>query len=118
MVFTHIPSSLCLIAAAFMPSLPLALSMLLLRSVLSQLDVPTRSAYVMSVVTPAERAGAATLTAAPRSLAAAIAPTITGGLIGLGWLDAPVIACGALKIIFDLALLAAFRHVRLDGDRS
>ncbi|SAK95950.1 Major Facilitator Superfamily protein [Caballeronia catudaia] len=118
MVFTHIPSSLCLIAAAFMPSLPLALLMLLLRSVLSQLDVPTRSAYVMSVVTPAERAAAASLTAVPRSLAAAIAPTIAGGLIGLGLLEAPLIACGALKIIYDLTLLAAFRHVRLDGDRS
>ncbi|SAK70969.1 Major Facilitator Superfamily protein [Caballeronia catudaia] len=118
MVFTHIPSSLCLIAAAFMPSLPLALLMLLLRSALSQLDVPTRSAYVMSVVTPAERAAAASLTAVPRSLAAAIAPTIAGGLIGLGWLEAPLIACGVLKIIYDLALLTAFRHVRLDGDRS
>ncbi|SAL88619.1 Major Facilitator Superfamily protein [Caballeronia arvi] len=118
MVFTHIPSSLCLIAAAFMPSLQLALLMLLLRSALSQLDVPTRSAYVMSVVTPSERAAAASLTAVPRSLAAAIAPTIAGGLIGLGWLEAPLIACGALKIIYDLALLAAFRHVRLEGDRS
>lgn len=118
MVFTHIPSSLCLIAAAFMPSLPLALLMLLLRSALSQLDVPTRSAYVMAIVTPAERVAAASLTAVPRSLAAAIAPTLAGGLIGLGWLMAPLLACGVLKILYDLALLTACRHVRLEGDSS
>ena len=118
MVFTHIPPSLCLIAAAFMPSLPLALLMLLLRSALSQLDVPTRSAYVMAVVTPAERAAAASLTAVPRSLAAAIAPTIASGLIGLGWLTAPLLACGVLKILYDLALLMACRHVRLEGEHS
>ncbi|WP_085728534.1 MFS transporter [Pseudomonas sp. R37(2017)] len=118
MVFTHIPSSLFLIAAAFMPSLPLALLMLLLRSALSQLDVPTRSAYVMSVVTPSERAAAASMTAVPRSLAAAIAPTIASGLIGLGWLAAPLLACGVLKIIYDLALLTACRHVKLEGDSS
>ncbi|MFK8332571.1 MFS transporter [Pseudomonas sp. BJa5] len=118
MVFTHIPSSLCLIAAAFMPSLPLALLMLLLRSALSQLDVPTRSAFVMAVVTPAERAAAASFTAVPRSLAAAIAPTIASGLIGLGWLTAPLLACGVLKIIYDLALFTACRHVQLEGDAS
>ncbi|MFV3307739.1 MFS transporter [Pseudomonas sp. NY15181] len=118
MVFTHIPSSLCLIAAAFMPSLPLALFMLLLRSALSQLDVPTRSAYVMAVVTPAERAAAASLTAVPRSLAAALAPTLASGLIGLGWLTAPLLVCGVLKILYDLALLTACRHVRLEGDSS
>lgn len=112
MVFTHIPSSLCLIAAAFAPSMSLALLMLLTRSALSQLDVPTRSAYVMAVVTPAERAAAASFTAVPRSLAAAVAPTIAGGLIGFGWLSAPLVACGVLKIAYDLALLGAFRRVR------
>jgi MFS family permease len=118
MVFTHIPSSVCLIAAAFTPSLPLALALLLLRSALSQLDVPTRSAYVMAVVTPPERPAAASFTAVPRSLAAAVAPTIAAGLLGAGWLGAPLIACGALKITYDLALLAAFRHIRPDGGAS
>lgn len=111
MVFTHIPASLCLIAAAFASSLPVALLMLLMRSALSQLDVPTRSAYVMAIVTPAERAAAASFTAVPRSLAAAVAPTLAGGLIGFGWLGAPLIACGVLKIAYDLALLGAFRRV-------
>jgi MFS family permease len=114
MVFTHIPSSVCLIAAAFTPSLPLTLMLLLLRSALSQLDVPTRSAYVMAVVTPPERPAAASFTAVPRSLAAAVAPTIAGGLLGIGWLGAPLIACGMLKIAYDLALLAAFRHIKPD----
>ncbi|WP_296651892.1 MFS transporter [Paraburkholderia sp.] len=115
MVFTHIPSSVCLIAAAFTPTLLPTLVLLLVRSALSQLDVPTRSAYVMAVVTPPERPAAASFTAVPRSLAAAVAPTITGGLLGAGWLGAPLIVCGTLKIAYDLAVLAAFRHIRPDG---
>lgn len=114
MVFTHIPSSICLIGAAFAPSLPLTLTLLLMRSALSQMDVPTRTAYVMAVVTPAERPAAASFTSVPRSLAAAIAPTLAGGLFGLGWLGAPLVACGALKIAYDLSLLVAFRHVKPD----
>jgi MFS family permease len=118
MVFTHIPSSVCLIAAAFTPTLPLTLVLLLARSALSQLDVPTRSAYVMAVVTPPERPAAASFTAVPRSLAAAVAPTIAGGLLGAGWLGAPLIACGTLKIAYDLAVLATFRHIRPDRGSS
>jgi MFS family permease len=118
MVFTHMPSSVCLIAAAFTPTLPLTLTLLLLRSALSQLDVPTRSAYVMAVVTPPERPAAASFTAVPRSLAAAVAPTIAGALLGAGWLRSPLVACGALKIAYDLAVLAAFRHIRPDGGSS
>ncbi|MBO3036867.1 MFS transporter [Burkholderia pseudomallei] len=114
MVFTHIPSSVCLIGAAFAPSLPLTLTLLLMRSALSQMDVPTRTAYVMAVVTPAERPAAASFTSVPRSLAAAVAPTLAGGLFSLGWLGAPLVACGALKIAYDLSLLAAFRHIKPD----
>jgi len=116
MVFTHIPSSVCLIAAAFSPSLTLTLVLLLARGALSQMDVPTRSAYVMSVVTPVERPAAASFTAVPRSLAAALAPVLSGTLLGLGWLGAPLVACGVLKIAYDLSLLAAFRHIRPEGD--
>lgn len=111
MVFTHIPASLCLIAAAFTSSLPATLSLLLVRSGLSQMDVPTRTAYVMAVVTPPERPAAASFTSVPRSLAASFAPSLAGGLIAMGWLGAPLIACGALKIAYDLSLLAAFRHL-------
>lgn len=110
MVFTHIPSSLCLIGAAFAPTLPLALALLFLRSALSQMDVPTRSAFVMAVVTPPERPAAASFTAVPRSLAAALAPTFGGALFAAGVLAAPLALCGLLKIGYDLALWRAFRH--------
>ena len=89
-----------------------ALALLLLRSALSQMDVPTRSAFVMAVVTPAERAAAASFTAVPRSLAAAASPTLGGMLFASGWLAAPLVACGVLKIVYDLAIWRAFRLVR------
>ncbi|MBV8029961.1 MAG: MFS transporter [Betaproteobacteria bacterium] len=111
MVYTHIPASVCLIAAAFTTDMHLALALLLARSALSQMDVPARSAYVMSVVTPAERPAAASFTAVPRSLASAVSPSIAGGLFAAGAFAAPLVACGALKIAYDLALLAAFRRV-------
>ena len=76
MVFTHIPANIFLILAALAPSLPLVLALLLARAALSQMDVPTRSAYVMAVVTPPERAAAASFTAVPRSLASALSPII------------------------------------------
>lgn len=111
MVFTHIPASLCLIAAAFTSSLHVVLGLLLARSALSQMDVPARSAYVMSVVTPPERPAAASFTAVPRSLASAISPSLTGAMFAAGALAAPLVACGVLKIAYDLALFAAFRQV-------
>lgn len=111
MVFTHIPASICLILAALAPSLPLVLSLLLLRAALSQMDVPTRSAYVMVVVTPPERAAAASFTAVPRSLAAALSPSLGGALFASGWLAAPLVACGLLKIAYDLALWRSFRKL-------
>jgi len=112
MVFTHIPSSLCLIAAAFAPSLELALALLLVRALLSQMDVPTRSSYVMAVVTEAERPAAASVTAVPRSLASAASPALAGALFAAGYLSLPLLLCGGLKILYDLLLLAAFRHIK------
>ena len=118
MVFTHIPSSLCLIGAALAPSLPLALGLLLVRSALSQMDVPARSAFVMSVVTPAERPAAASFTAVPRSLAAAVSPSITGAFFAVGAMATPLVGCGVLKIVYDLALFAAFRRVEQEMART
>jgi predicted MFS family arabinose efflux permease len=112
MVFTHIPASLFLILAAFAPTLGLALGFLLLRAALSQMDVPTRAAYVMAVVTPPERAAAASFTLVPRSLAAALSPSLGGALLATGWLAAPLVACAGLKIAYDLALWRAFRDRR------
>ena len=112
MVFTHIPASLCLIVAALAPNLEVALGFLLVRSALSQMDVPARSAYVMSVVTPPERPAAASFTAVPRSLASAIGPSLTGMMFAAGAFAAPLVACGVLKIAYDLALFTAFRRVK------
>lgn len=109
MVFTHIPASVCLLLAAFAPNLPLTLALLLVRSALSQMDVPTRTAYVMAVVTPAERPAAASFTAVPRSLAGAISPTLSGMLFAAGWISAPLIACALIKIAYDLTLWRACR---------
>jgi MFS family permease len=114
MVFTHIPASLFLIAAAMAPTLPVALACLLVRSALSSMDVPARNAFVMAVVTPPERAAAASFTAVPRSLASALGPTIGASLLASGVLAAPLVACGALKVVYDLALLAMFRRHPVD----
>ena len=116
MVFTHIPANVCLILAALSTSLPVALALLFVRSALSQMDVPTRTAFVMAVVTPAERAAAASFTAVPRSLASAASPTLAGALLAAGWLSAPLVACGAIKIGYDLALLVAFRRQQPPAD--
>lgn len=112
MVFTHMPSSICLILAAIAPTLPLALTLLLVRSALSQMDVPTRSSYVMAVVTAPERAAAASFTSVPRSLAAAASPALAGALFAASYKAWPLIICGALKIAYDLLLLVQFRHVK------
>jgi MFS family permease len=112
MVFTHIPSSIFLILAAFAPNLYVALALLLLRSALSQMDVPTRTSYVMAVVTPAERPAAASVTAVPRSLASSLSPAIAGVLLTTSFSGLPLVVCGALKIAYDLALLFSFRHIR------
>lgn len=112
MVFTHIPANICLILAALASSLPMALGFLLLRAALSQMDVPTRSAFVMAVVTPPERAAAASFTAVPRSLASAVSPSLGGAMFAVGWLAAPLVACGLLKIAYDLAIWRAFRRLK------
>ena len=117
MVFTHIPSSLCLIGAAFAPSLEWALVLLLVRAALSQMDVPTRSSYVMAVVTEAERPAAASVTAVPRSLASAASPALAGALFAAGLQAWPLLLCGGLKIVYDLMLLAAFRGIKPPEER-
>lgn len=112
MVWTHIPASLALIGAALSPTLELALALLLMRALLSQMDVPARSSYVMAVVTREERAAAASVTSVPRSLAAAASPALAGALFAAGYSALPFIICGVLKIAYDLALLALFGQVR------
>jgi MFS family permease len=112
MVFTHLPSSIFLILAAFAPTLPLAVVCLVLRSLLSEMDVPTRSSYVMAVVEPAERPEAASITAVPRSLAAALSPALAGWVLTASPFGWPLVCAGMLKIAYDLALLRLFQAVR------
>jgi MFS family permease len=118
MVFTHIPSSICLILAAFSPNLTIVLGLLLVRSALSQMDVPTRTSYVMAVVTPPERTAAASVTAVPRSLASAISPALSGALLSTSFAALPLIICGVLKIVYDVSLLYSFRHIKPPEERG
>ncbi|MDH6231780.1 MFS family permease [Mesorhizobium soli] len=117
MVFTHIPSSIALMLAAVAPTLPVALALLLVRAALSQMDVPTRSSYVMAVVTERERPAAASFTSVPRSLAAAISPTLAGLLFAASLRAWPLLICGALKISYDLLVLVQFRHIKPPEER-
>jgi MFS family permease len=112
MVFTHLPSNVFLLLVPFMPTLPLAVLLLLLRSALSQMDVPTRGSYVMAVVPPAERAAAASVTSVPRSLAQAVGPLPAGYLLGLTTFGWPLVIAGAVKGIYDVLLLLLFAHRR------
>lgn len=111
MVFTHLPANIFLVLVPFMPTLEWAIALLLLRSALSQMDVPTRSSYVMAIVPPEERAAAASVTAVPRSMAAAISPMAAGYLLSISTFGWPLVIAGGLKITYDLLLLAMFRKV-------
>jgi predicted MFS family arabinose efflux permease len=112
MVFTHLPANLCLLAIPFVNDLHAVMALLFVRSALSQMDVPTRSSYVMAVVSPEERPAAASITTVPRSLASAASPFLAGYLLSISPLGWPLVAAGGLKIVYDLLLLAMFRKVR------
>ena len=113
MVFTHIPSNVLLILVPLMPTLPLAIGILLLRFSISQMDVPTRQSYTMAVVAPDERSAASGVTAIARSVGASISPALTGLLFGIpGLLSIPFFLSGGLKIVYDLLLYREFRAVK------
>jgi predicted MFS family arabinose efflux permease len=113
MVFTHIPSNILLILVPWMPTLPLAVAVLLLRFSISQMDVPTRQSYTMAVVDPDERSAASGVTSIARSVGAALSPILTGMFFGIpGLLSAPFVLSGSLKIVYDLLLFREFRLVK------
>jgi MFS family permease len=113
MVFTHIPSNILLILVPLMPTLPLAIGVLLLRFSISQMDVPTRQSYTMAVVSPDERSAASGVTAIARSVGAAVSPALTGLFFSIPVLfNAPFFLSGGLKIIYDLLLYREFRAVK------
>jgi MFS family permease len=113
MVFTHIPSSIFLMLMPLMPSLPLAITLLLLRFSISQMDVPTRQSYTMAVVAPDERSAASGVTAIARSVGAALSPSLTGMFLSLpNMISIPFFLSGGLKIVYDLWLYQSFRSTR------
>lgn len=112
MVFTHLPANILLILVPFAPNLPIAIALLVARSALSEMDVPTRTSYVMAVVTPEERAATASITAVPRSLASALSPLLAGYLLTVSTFGWPLIFGGSFKAAYDVLLLLRFRKVR------
>jgi predicted MFS family arabinose efflux permease len=117
MVFSHLPSNLLLIAVAFAPTLASAIALLLARFALSQMDVPTRQAYVMGVVDPSERTAAAAYTNTARYLTRPVAPLIASATLQ-GALGAPFFIAGTLKCVYDAGLYLLFRHVELPAPEA
>ncbi len=113
MVFTHIPSNLLLCLVPLMPTLPLAIALMLLRFSISQMDVPTRQSYTLAVVAPDERSAAAGFTNIARSLGAALSPLLSALLLANPLLiNAPLFLAGGLKIAYDLLLYRRFRALK------
>ncbi len=118
MVVSHLASNVALIAIAAAPSASAAVALLFLRQLLSQMDVPTRQAYVMAVVTDAEREAAASLTNLSRTIAQALTPSVTGWVMQSVALAAPFVFGGTLKIAYDVLIWLTFRHVALRDEPS
>ena len=118
MVFTHLPANACLALVPFMPDLGWAIALLFVRAALSQMDVPTRSSYVMAIVPVAERPAAASITSVPRSLASAASPFIAGWLLTISSFGWSLLAAGGLKIVYDLLLLVYFGKVKPPEERT
>jgi predicted MFS family arabinose efflux permease len=112
MVFTHLPSNMLLIMIPFAPNLATAIALLLARSALSQMDVPTRTSYVMAVVAPEERPAAASVTAVPKTFAWAGGSMISGYLLTLSAFGWPLLIGGVIKGAYDILLLIKFHKVR------
>ncbi len=113
MVYTHIPSSILLMLVPLMPSLPLAIAVLLARFSISQMDVPTRQSYTLAVVSPDERSAASGITTIARSLGAALSPMLSGLFISIpSLISVPFYLCGGLKIAYDLALYRNFKGLK------
>ena len=118
MVFTHIPSSLLLVAVAFVPSFPLAAALFLLREALVEMDVPTRQSYVMAMVRPEERTTASGVTNLVRLAMWALGPSLGGWAMQSVGLAAPLLAGAGMKIVYDLLLYASFRSMKPPEERA
>lgn len=111
MVFTHIPGSIALVLMSFMPTLYLAAFFYLLRQLLSEMDIPARQSYVVSVVSPEERSQAASMTNIAKILSSSISPTIASKILLLPFLS-PFVIAGTVKILYDLTLYFSFKHIK------
>jgi MFS family permease len=118
MVWTHLPSNILLMIVPLMPTLPLAIAVLLLRHLLSQMDVPTRQSYVNAIVPPHERSAANGVTATAKQLGTAFGPVVAGSLLGAAAATGlPFFICGILKSSYDLMLWRAFRTMKPPEER-
>jgi MFS family permease len=117
MVFTHLPSNVALILLPLMPSLELASACLLIRHALAQMDVPTRSSYLVAVVDPEERTAASGVTSVVRAAAHAVTPVLAGRALQMAALGVPFYLAGGLKILYDLGLYLGFRRLRTEEER-
>lgn len=119
MVFTHIPSNILLMLVSLMPNLPLAITVLLLRFSISQMDVPTRQSYTMAVVSPDERSAASGVTSIARSAGAALAPALSGQMLAIpALMGAPFLFAGGIKIVYDLLLYRSFRALKPPEEKT
>ena len=119
MVFTHIPSNLLLILVPLMPNLWLAITVLLLRFSISQMDVPTRQSYTMAVVDPDERSAASGITGVARTAGAALSPSLAGMLLAVpALMSVPFFLSGGLKIVYDLLLYRSFKSLKPVEERA
>ncbi len=117
MVATHLPANVLLMLVPLMPTLPLAVIVLLTRATMSQMDVPVRQSYTMAVVDPDERSAAAGVTGIARTAGTAVSPLIAGPLLAVPGLAAvPFLLAGGLKIVYDLLLWRAFRSTPAPAD--
>ena len=118
MVFTHIPSNILLILVAFAPTLPLAIGFYLARMALSQMDVPTRQSFIVSVVKEKERTAAAGITNISRNIAQSVSPSLAGYILqSLSFLSAPFILGGILKIVYDMTLYFTLKNKRAANEK-
>ena len=118
MVFTHLPSSIFLIAASVVPSASWAVALFLLRESLVEMDVPTRQSYVAAVVRPSERTFASGVTNLTRNLSWATASSVAGWLMQRIAFSAPLFLGGGMKIVYDVLLWRAFRHLKPPEERE
>ena len=118
MVFTHIPANIIIILLAFAPTLPIAITLYLVRMTLSQMDVPTRQSYIVAVVSEQERTTAAGITNISRNITQSISPSLTGIIIHTFTLSAPFIIGGMLKIAYDIALYGNFRKIKPSEEKQ